>query len=182
MWHKEIREDPKKLCWSLVIPCHQLALCFSMRKVLSFPREYVGHILTNQRQSTKQNAGGPVPNLSLKMNCPIVSETCFLGKISQLQHLALFPSENKVGKSITKRSFWRGLCEQSSSYLHIHLTWIHQKSSYQESLPLFCHRQTRKVLFSLCYSDVALGEGKRSDTAEITVSSDPKPYVQLHKP
>lgn len=50
MWHKEMSEDAEKLCWSAIIPHSCSALQFSMGKAVSFPREYVGHPLPNQKQ------------------------------------------------------------------------------------------------------------------------------------
>jgi len=103
MWCKETREDADKLCQSAAIPRSHAALYVSVGKAVSFPGEYLGHLLPNQRQSGKQNAGGRVLTAHPKISCSSVSETHFPGKMSHLWHSALFASEHKVKKSVSKR-------------------------------------------------------------------------------
>lgn len=164
-------------------------------KAVPFPGEYLGQLLPKERQSGKWNAGGPVPATDLKISCSLVPETHFLGKMSQLWPLSLFASENTVENQSSKDylSLERGLCEQNWSYFQ----WRNSHPSHVDSwnthvgYPCLCLVTGKRSLagfalpvpfsFSVRWSRQ---QGKKggNDTAEITVSSDPKPCAQLHTP
>lgn len=102
-----VAQGDERRCWEVVLKHHYSPLSLSFTLLHGqgcvIPQGVPGTPPAKPESERKQNAGGPVPIAGLKISCPLVSETHFPGKMSQLWHSALFASESKVEKSISKR-------------------------------------------------------------------------------
>lgn len=137
-------------CWEVVLKRHHSPLLFGFTLLHGqgcvIPQGILGTPPAEPEAERKWNAGGPVLIAGLKISCSLLaSETHFPGKISQLWHLALSASENKVEKSISKR--WL-IIRKGSLWADFLLSPVEEptsiscglmKNSGRESLPLLCH-------------------------------------------
>lgn len=168
-----VAQGDERRCWEIVRNCHHSPLPFGFMLLRGqgcvIPQGIPGTPPAKPESERRWNAGDPVPIAGLKIICPLVSETHFPGKMSQMRRSALFASENKVEKCISKR--WL-IVRKGSLWAELVI------SPLQEPTPISCGFTKKllsrvlafpwseanaawQVLLSQCHSDTAGLEDKQ---------------------